>query len=128
VYIAYAKGFCDDKHIAITNDNLTFKQQVRYLVKRRQPELWFHVLVSNNLHHLQLINQVGAIDLLLGQFFITWADYCGRSPSRDMLLCCGDKLGWPSEADQIVFVRCAHSDWRQGMFFFVQVRDGSRAC
>lgn len=38
-YIAYAKGFCDDKLIAITNDNSMFKQQARYLDKHRQPEL-----------------------------------------------------------------------------------------
>jgi clathrin heavy chain len=57
-YIAYAKGFCDDELIAITNDNSMFKQQARYLVKRRQPELWAQVLVSDNLHRRQLIDQV----------------------------------------------------------------------
>ncbi|TFY72317.1 hypothetical protein EVG20_g697 [Dentipellis fragilis] len=49
-YIAYAKGFCDDELIAITNENSMFKQQARYLVKRRQPELWAQVLVSDNIH------------------------------------------------------------------------------
>jgi clathrin heavy chain len=58
-YIAYAKGFCDDELIAITNDNSMFKQQARYLVKRRQPELWAQVLVSDKLHCRQLIDQVG---------------------------------------------------------------------
>ncbi|KAG6824726.1 hypothetical protein H0H92_006017 [Tricholoma furcatifolium] len=53
VYIAYAKGLCDDELIAITNDNSMFKQQARYLVKRRQPELWVQVLVHDNVHRRQ---------------------------------------------------------------------------
>lgn len=57
-YIAYAKGFCDDELIAITNENSMFKQQSRYLVKRRQPELWAQVLVPDNIHRRQLIDQV----------------------------------------------------------------------
>jgi clathrin heavy chain len=36
-----------------------FKQQPRYLVNCRQPELWAQVLVSDNLHRRQLIDQVG---------------------------------------------------------------------
>ncbi|KAE9393463.1 clathrin heavy chain [Gymnopus androsaceus JB14] len=62
-YIAYAKGFCDDELIAITNDNSMFKQQARYLVKRRQPELWAQVLVSDNLHRRALIDQIVATAL-----------------------------------------------------------------
>jgi clathrin heavy chain len=58
-YIAYAKGFCDDELIAITNENSMFKQQSRYLVKRRQPDLWAQVLDGGNLHRRQLIDQVG---------------------------------------------------------------------
>jgi clathrin heavy chain len=38
-----------------------FKQQARYLVKRRQPELWAQVLVGDNLHRRQLIDQVGVL-------------------------------------------------------------------
>jgi clathrin heavy chain len=57
-YIAYAKGFCDDELIGITNDNSMFKQQARYLVKRRQPELWAQVLVHDNIHRRALIDQV----------------------------------------------------------------------
>jgi clathrin heavy chain len=67
-YIAYAKGFCDDELVAITNDNSMFKQQARYLVKRRQPELWAQVLVSDNLHRCQLIDQVGCYYLLPVRF------------------------------------------------------------
>jgi clathrin heavy chain len=59
-YIAYAKGMCDDELIAITNDNSMFKQQARYLVKRRQPDLWAQVLVPDNMHRRALIDQIVA--------------------------------------------------------------------
>jgi len=35
-----------------------FKQQARYLVKRRRIELWQQVLVPDNLHRRALIDQV----------------------------------------------------------------------
>ena len=57
-YIAYAKGLCDDELIAITNDNSMFKQQARYLIKRRQLELWAQVLAPDNIHRRALIDQV----------------------------------------------------------------------
>ena len=57
-YIAYAKGLCDDELISITNDNSMYKQQARYLVKRRRPDLWAQVLVPDNVHRRQLIDQV----------------------------------------------------------------------
>ncbi|GAA5918516.1 hypothetical protein JCM1841_003276 [Sporobolomyces salmonicolor] len=59
-YIAYAKGFCDDELIAITNDNQMYKHQARYLVKRRRLELWAQVLQGDNLHKRQLVDQVVA--------------------------------------------------------------------
>lgn len=57
-YIAYAKGLCDDELISITNDNSMYKQQARYLVKRRRSDLWAQVLVPENVHRRQLIDQV----------------------------------------------------------------------
>ncbi|KAG5640934.1 hypothetical protein DXG03_006605 [Asterophora parasitica] len=57
VYIAYAKGLCDDELISITNNNSTFKQQARYLIKHCKPDLWAQVLVHDNVHHHQLIDQ-----------------------------------------------------------------------
>ncbi|TFY80376.1 hypothetical protein EWM64_g3637 [Hericium alpestre] len=63
-YIAYAKGFCDDELIAITNDNSMFKQQARYLVKHRQPDLWSQVLVPDNVHRWQLIDQIVSTAIL----------------------------------------------------------------
>ncbi|KAI6122688.1 hypothetical protein EDD16DRAFT_1570643 [Pisolithus croceorrhizus] len=62
-YIAYAKGFCDEELITITNENSMFKQQARYLVKRRQPELWAQVLVPDNIHRRSLIDQIIATAL-----------------------------------------------------------------
>ena len=40
-----------------------FKQQARYLVKRRLPELWAQVLVPDNMHRRQLIDQIIATAL-----------------------------------------------------------------
>ena len=57
-YLAYAKGFCDDELISITDDNSMFKQQARDLAVRRQPELWLQVLVHDNIHRRTLIDQV----------------------------------------------------------------------
>ena len=67
-YIAYAKGFCDDELISITNENSMFKQQSRYLVKRRQPDLWAQVLRPDNMHRRALIDQV-RLPLLFFPFF-----------------------------------------------------------
>ncbi|KAG7093825.1 hypothetical protein E1B28_007464 [Marasmius oreades] len=62
-FIAYAKGLCDEELISLTNENQMFKQQARYLVKRRQPELWAQVLVPDNMHRRQLIDQLVATAL-----------------------------------------------------------------
>ncbi|KAL9713749.1 Clathrin heavy chain [Leucoagaricus gongylophorus] len=59
-YIAYAKGLCDEELISITNENSMFKQQARYLVKRRELDLWSQVLVADNFHRRSLIDQVVA--------------------------------------------------------------------
>ena len=60
-YIAYAKGFCDEELVAITNDNSMYKHQARYLVLRREPELWAQVLREDNVHRRALIDQVTAV-------------------------------------------------------------------
>lgn len=59
-FIAYQKGENDVELVKITNENSMFKQQARYLVKRRDPELWSFVLSPNNLHRRALIDQVVA--------------------------------------------------------------------
>jgi len=63
-YIAYAKGFCDEELISITNENSMYKRQARYLVKRRELDLWAQVLVPDNIHRRQLIDQVWPLHLL----------------------------------------------------------------
>lgn len=62
-FIAYAKGFCDEELIHITNENSMFKHQARYLVKRRQLDLWAQVLNPDNIYRRQLIDQVIATAL-----------------------------------------------------------------
>jgi len=59
-YIAYAKGFCDDELINITNENQMYKHQARYLVKRRDVDLWTQVLNPESIHRRALIDQVVA--------------------------------------------------------------------
>lgn len=57
-YIAYAKGFCDEELISVTNDNQMYKHQARYLVKRRDVDLWTQVLNPESIHRRSLIDQV----------------------------------------------------------------------
>lgn len=38
-----------------------YKQQARYLVKRRREDLWAQVLVPDNVHRRALIDQVGVL-------------------------------------------------------------------
>lgn len=81
-YIAYAKGFCDDELIAITNENSMFKQQARYLVKRRQPELWAQVLVHDNVHRRALIDQVSLHVLWSARVDCLWLVDCRNCSAR----------------------------------------------
>ncbi|KAI3653844.1 hypothetical protein MP228_001791 [Amoeboaphelidium protococcarum] len=62
-FVAYQKGQCDDELIAVTNENQMFKHQARYLVKKRDMELWAKVLTSENQYRRQLIDQVVAVAL-----------------------------------------------------------------
>ena len=57
-YVAYRKGQNDLELINITNENSMFKAQARYLLERKDPEIWAFVLNDNNLHRRQLIDQV----------------------------------------------------------------------
>ena len=56
--IAYERGGCDFELIDVTNANSMFKNQARYLVKKRNFDLWKHVLVPDNTFRKQLIDQV----------------------------------------------------------------------
>jgi clathrin heavy chain len=43
-----------------------FKQQARYLVKRRELDLWAQVLVDVNIHRRSLIDQVSPFNSVVG--------------------------------------------------------------
>lgn len=60
-YIAYAKGLCDEELIHITNENQMYKHQARYLVKRRELDLWNQVLRPDSIHRRSLVDQVVAV-------------------------------------------------------------------
>ncbi|KAI9336615.1 hypothetical protein DFJ73DRAFT_646661 [Zopfochytrium polystomum] len=57
-YIAYERGNCDKELVSITNENSMFKHQARYLVKRRDADLWALVLQPDNPYRRSLIDQV----------------------------------------------------------------------
>jgi len=59
-YLAYrrANGACDVELIEVTNRNGLFKDQARYLVERQDLALWERVLVDENPHRRELIDQV----------------------------------------------------------------------
>ena len=61
--IAYEKGNCDEQFMKLTNDNSMFKQQARYLTKRRNPEIWKTALDESNPNRKQLTDQVIAVAL-----------------------------------------------------------------
>lgn len=56
--VAYERGECDRELIAVCNENSLFKSEARYLVRRRDPELWAEVLLESNPYKRQLIDQV----------------------------------------------------------------------
>merc|ERR1719400_2141920 len=55
---AYERGNCDRELIAVCNENSLFKSEARYLVKRRDMELWAEVLGEENQYRRPLIDQV----------------------------------------------------------------------
>merc|ERR1719461_2676379 len=55
---AYERGNCDRELIAVCNENSLFKSEARYLVKRRDMELWAEVLNEENQYRRPLIDQV----------------------------------------------------------------------
>ena len=57
-YVAYERGQCDQELIKVCNENSLFKSEARYLVRRRDPELWATVLSEDNQFRRQLIDQV----------------------------------------------------------------------
>ena len=56
--VAYERGQCDQELIRVCNENSLFKSEARYLVRRRDPDLWAVVLKEENQYRRQLIDQV----------------------------------------------------------------------
>jgi len=56
--VAYERGHCDRELISVCNENSLFKSEARYLVRRRDAELWVEVLNEENPYRRQLIDQV----------------------------------------------------------------------
>uniref|UniRef100_A0AAQ4PSW1 Clathrin heavy chain n=1 Tax=Gasterosteus aculeatus aculeatus TaxID=481459 RepID=A0AAQ4PSW1_GASAC len=56
--VAYERGQCDLDLIKVCNENSLFKSEARYLVRRKDAELWVNVLEENNPFRRQLIDQV----------------------------------------------------------------------
>ncbi|CAH8452228.1 unnamed protein product [Schistosoma margrebowiei] len=56
--IAYERGHCDQDLIRVCNENALFKTEARYLVRRKEPELWAEALSESNSYRRQLIDQV----------------------------------------------------------------------
>ncbi|RWS28918.1 clathrin heavy chain 1-like protein [Leptotrombidium deliense] len=56
--VAYERGQCDLELIHVCNENSLFKSEARYLVRRRDPDLWAKVLEESNPFRRQLIDQV----------------------------------------------------------------------
>ena len=57
-FVCYERAGADDKLINVCNENSLFKQLARYLVKRRDPQLWATVLNPENSHRRAVIDQV----------------------------------------------------------------------
>ncbi|XP_014052792.2 clathrin heavy chain 1 isoform X6 [Salmo salar] len=56
--VAYERGQCDQELINVCNENSLFKSLSRYLVRRRDPDLWASVLLETNPFRRPLIDQV----------------------------------------------------------------------
>ncbi|XP_033486293.1 clathrin heavy chain 1 isoform X1 [Epinephelus lanceolatus] len=56
--VAYERGQCDQELIHVCNENSLFKSLSRYLVRRKNPELWASVLLETNNYRRPLIDQV----------------------------------------------------------------------
>ena len=59
--VAYERGQCDEELIKVCNENSLFKSQARYLVRRRDADLWVSVLAESNEYRRQLIDQVSEV-------------------------------------------------------------------
>lgn len=57
-FVAYERGQCDQELITLCHENNLYKNEARYLVRRRDEELWAQVLKPDNEHRRPLVDQV----------------------------------------------------------------------
>eukprot|EP00039_Didymoeca_costata_P018242 m.332709 g.332709 ORF g.332709 m.332709 type:complete len:1698 (-) comp16994_c0_seq1:153-5246(-) len=57
-FVAYERGECNDELVRVAHENSLFKHEARYLVKKRDEELWAKVLTEENEYRRPLIDQV----------------------------------------------------------------------
>jgi clathrin heavy chain len=57
-FLAYQRGQCDDELLLVTNENSMFKHQARYLVKRRDGNLWAKALYAGSPYRRAIVDQV----------------------------------------------------------------------
>ncbi|XP_026877964.2 clathrin heavy chain 1 isoform X3 [Electrophorus electricus] len=57
-FVAYERGLCDMELVKVCNENSLFKSEARYLVRRKDSDLWAVVLEESNPHRRPLIDQV----------------------------------------------------------------------
>eukprot|EP00043_Microstomoeca_roanoka_P006604 m.64179 g.64179 ORF g.64179 m.64179 type:complete len:1667 (-) comp13482_c1_seq1:229-5229(-) len=57
-FVAYERGQCDQELIALCHANNLYKNEARYLVRRRDFDLWGQVLNPENEHRRPLVDQV----------------------------------------------------------------------
>ena len=82
---AYERGNCDRELIAVCNENSLFKSEARYLVKRRDMELWAEVLGEENQYRRPLIDQVVQTALAETQVCEHYTYFCGQLSSHLVL-------------------------------------------
>ena len=85
--VAYERGQCDRELVNVCNENSLFKSEARYLVRRRDHELWAEVLQEENPYKRQLIDQVGFcfpfLPLMTVAYFLSRLYY---SKERDLVI------------------------------------------
>ena len=59
--VAYERGHYYDAVIRVCNKHSLFETEARFLVRRRDPELWSKVLVPDNPYRQHLIHEVHSI-------------------------------------------------------------------
>ena len=85
----------------VCNENSLFKSLARYLVRRRDPDLWAEVLLETNQFRRQLIDQVCRANTLL----LFWNIQCSRWTVRSLTITLDNQRGDLNSKDVILYVK-----------------------